>query len=830
MISSRAKVLWLFPFVLALSMISSQVFASISLTLPPNYDFTRSTQYRFGEKPIDTPECPTGWTCANKGDGAGTIDEVSTSEFDFNTSGTSVANAFRYVYKDPGANDFQIIARVTNEYAGSLANFAGIGVGISDGTGDSDEFHNCWSPSSSTTVVRSRAGNPTTSTSVNGADGQSRPRYLAETYDLSATESKCHESTDGVTWVEVATYDYAYTTPIVYLFAQSGSTSAMQGTADNIAFGTTITVYTPVDPPGGSAPTLVTPISNQSGTQAVAFSLDVSTNFTGETSYTATGIPGAGGLSFSTVTGILSGTPDADDVSASPFNVIFCGVNVDGSTCDTAQITISAPPSSGDTFTIPTSASARTFNCASTTGANGANWSTLGGTGTPQGGDVIVLAAGTHREIQFRNCDGASLSSPITIRNNTAGGGPAVISTVGTPGFGLENSTFITVDGTGKWSGAPAGICGYTATTQTEGTTQCGIVIESADTSNPTHYFRLDGQVTRGITVKGVEIDGTGATGGGSGIGFSLNDHNFQFDDCVGGVSNPECWREDITFENVYVHHVGSANAGEGLYLGPNAYGKDGTADPDLPLRRITVRNALVENTRRNGIELKSMIAGPNFVEDNLVRASGLSGEQGQGSGITVLDGGDVTIGRNRVIDANGPGIACTIQNSIAAFTPVDGPYYCTIENNIVVSAGSNGVTLTRKNTTGTPGGVGQQIPGVRQQLSPIVMQNNTVIDSSNDCAQFSNFTGSLTARDNLCAGATANSRDISGITDTNTQFGTVASQFFVNAGAGNYELTVNSPACNNSTSNAPATDYEGESRPLDSADDQGADEAAACL
>lgn len=797
--------------IVALALLSLTATAAVSVRLSPNWDGTLNTKYPNGDKPIGG-ECPAGWTCAAKGDGGGTIAEVSATEFDFVVFGTSARAKYKYAYQDAGTGDVQLIARITNTYAGNLNASTGFGIGLTEGTTDASFWHQCFSLYTGAEAVRSTSGTGSGDlVTTDGSPGQSRPRYVAMTYDVSAHVSKCHESANGSTWTEVASVSRTYSDVLAYVFGASGDPAlTSQATLDNIALSSTITVYTPSDPPVGSAPTLVSAIPNQSAAQGSAFSLATASYFSSSTAMTfaASGFPGSSGLSINTSTGLISGTPTAQDVSGSPYNVTVTATNVNGSTPDVFQMTVSA--SSGDTFNIGTGTA--TFNC------------TTQGVGP---GDTIVLAAGNHTPLEILNCSGSS-ASPITIRNDTAAGSAASF-VKNTQGYALKftNISNVVVDGTGKWSGAPAGTCGIDPTTFAEGRTQCGIKATRTSTAvgHPTQYVFVTGTSTN-YTIKGVEIDGLQIdTGGASGIGIQINDHALKWADY------PGVWREDITLANMYVHDLGSTSPGSGecIYFGPNANVMD------WPIRRATVEYNIVEDCSRNGIEMKFWLQGPNYVRHNYVYRAGQGTESNQHTAVDVIDGGDVEIYGNYVEEAGENGIMCWNSEATAARTPDDGPYYCHMYNNIIVRPGAAGPGTSHCMTFGQPA-------GAFNNLGPVTARNNTCISPVDNAANFSSnipnsvpgeFTSTETkiAQDNLTAtsGSCTNNRVSGALTNSNNRCGTVAAQNFVNSGADNYELTSTSPACNASTANAPALDYEKESRPQDSADDQGADEAAAC-
>src|SRR5690606_16807512 len=125
--------------------------------------------------------------------------------------------------------------------------------------------------------------------------------------------------------------------------------------------------------------------------------------------FTESGLPEDGGLTLSSA-GIFSGTPDADDVAASPFIVTVTCTDDAAATADEAfQVTVSAVP--GDIFLIPTTQG--TVDCRSVQPLQ------AGGTALPGPGDVIVLDGTTRGRLLIRDCTGTE-SSPIIVRNDTS--------------------------------------------------------------------------------------------------------------------------------------------------------------------------------------------------------------------------------------------------------------------------------------------------------------------------------------------------------------------------------------------------------------------------
>lgn len=767
--------------------------------------------YPNGDKPPAGCSTPSGWTLASKGSGFGEVCEVSATEFDFSGGGSSASNGFRYVYKNVASGDFQLKGRVTNEYAGATGSFAGVGITISDGTADGDAIHNVFSPLGQSYVARSLAGTPGSTTNTNGVTGQSRPRYLCAAYDESETESRVFESADGSTWLPVATFDYAFSTPIVGFYVQSGSTTdTLTATINSISLTTgssAIDCYTPNPPPGGS-PVLVSAIGSLSGTQGTAFNLSCALNWTGQTPlthpYTISGLPGGTGLTFDGTICALTGTPTASDVGSR--SITITAKNSSGNTPDTFTLTID--PLSGDTFTIATGA-ASDFNCQTQ------------GVGP---GDTIVLAAGNHNTSRdIRNCFG-NANSPITIRNDTSGGSAASLRRINTSDpfiLRLENVQWLVIDGCGGYSGVPAGRLGYNYQTGALGRTQAGIKIVNTITTHPTHYVRISGASSKHIIFKCVEIDGDAGTGGGSGILLSLNDHSFNNGYSGSGTYTGE-WREDITFQDNYIHNS-EGNGGECMYVGPNPY------EDDYPLRNITIEGNIVEFCDKNAIEMKYAIGGTNYIRHNYTNGAGIGNETGQKSGL-VSQASEIKIIGNIVKGVTGNGINCNNGNSVSSSAvqgnvePEQDANECTVQNNVIDSSGQGCINVTRVTTVDLPGTAKD---GTKIQWDPVLIDSNTCISPGDgDGVSVSGVTPTPVARDNIFAGTPTPT--ISGATDTNNRKGSVAAQNFSDGGVNDYELSSLSGACSQASSSAPADDYEGESRPQPGAD-QGADEGTAC-
>lgn len=823
--------------------------AAISLHLAKNADNTRTTAYPNGDKPIVSCTSPSGWTEESIGNGGGEICSQSASEFDLNVSGTTNMQNMHMVWQDAGSGDVQLVARITNTYAGSAEPFAAVGIQLREASSTNSYTVSCHSPQNGSAAIQMMYGSSGSYTSLDGGAGQSRPHYVALTYDVSSGDLKCHASSDGITYTEVGSTNRVMSDVIAVVYGQSKSaTETLQATIDNIALGSAINVYTPVDPTP-SAPTLDTAIANQNAVSGTAFSLSIASNFSGESSYTATGFPALGGFTFNTSTGAVGGTPDSDDVSASPFNVTFCGVNAAGSTCDVAQFTVTAPSSSGDIFLISAASgsSVLTLDCSNTTATSGVTWTSLltqGSGNKPGPGDTIEIDTGTRTStLELDNCTGAD-GNRITVRNKATGQVTfRVNSTSGNFRFMCNNC--INVDLKGQaWSGAPSGQCGINESTLAEGKTQCGIVFETdyngvgtpsgANGANcPQAWVKWKGTSSK-WSVQNIEIDSEGCQSGSDvGVGIDGNDHAIDYVDSTPGNGDPSdgcCWREDISAKHNYIHGFGASSKGECTYLGPNA------PTGDWPWRRIEVSYNLLEDCARDAINGKFWLQGPNLVHHNHVRRSGSGNpnDGGQQGAINITSGGDVSIYSNIVEEGGRTAIECK-QIAADINDPDIGPYYCYVYNNLIINPGKNfadgnGIAITR----------GSRNPPTNP-VTPVLVYHNTIVDNAGtgtgitrqQNAGGDNNSGSCIERDNIIAGFGTAVSNCSGLTGTDTT-GTVAAQHFVNGpadpGTDDYHLTSTSPACNAGTSDTtPSVDYEDGPRPLDSHSDDGADEAALC-
>jgi hypothetical protein len=415
-------------------------------------------------------------------------------------------------------------------------------------------------------------------------------------------------------------------------------------------------------------------------------------------------------------------------------------------------------------------------------------------------GDTITLAAGMRGALRVRNCAGTT-QNPIFIRNDTSGRGPTVMrrTSAQTGGFVFEctNCTDVVIDGTGKWNGAPSGAyCGAP-----DGRDGCGIKITAtvADDS-PSTFLKLQGTSTR-VTVRGVEIDGRWPDLNTGGIGIQTNDSN------VTVSTHPDLWREDMVYEQNYIHHTYMS----ALYIGPNWSER-------IPLRNITIRQNLVENLGRKGLILKSAIEGTNRIHHNVVRNVGIRGASHHGAGIQVFEGGsDLRIYNNWVQTTGSQGVHLRNENVPSSYGPFDVEIY----NNVIYDAGA--VLPDFHGSHGITVGFSSESAAFRPNV-----YHNTIVKPARAGIDFGSGITQGVARDNIISEWGTSALSIGANTNTNNLTGTASTISFVSRGDLNFDLTSSSPARDTaSRSGTPQDDYLGVKRPQGTAADRGAFEFA---
>lgn len=409
-------------------------------------------------------------------------------------------------------------------------------------------------------------------------------------------------------------------------------------------------------------------------------------------------------------------------------------------------------------------------------------------------GDTLTLASGTRQPLLIRDCSG-SASNPIVIRNDPAGNGPAVISRSGGPGGGFimscRSCIGVTIDGSYKWNGAPAG-------------KTYGIKLTVTGGGSPTAFLSIRG-FSRFVTIRNVEIDGAWPRLSGTASGIRVNDHD------VNRNAYPTLWREGLLIENNYLHDIGM----EGMYVGPNYN------DGDLPLRNVEIRYNRVENTGHEAINTKSMWAGDNSIHHNFVRRAGANtskpSKSSQYAGIK-NNAGTVKIYNNWVETTGQHGIQAWTQQGPKP-SEGRGPFEAHIWNNVIVDAGA----LWRPFMNASYGiSVGAE-PG-REKPIPFIY-NNTIVNARQQGINVTRNAGAGFVRDNIVAGAGGNPViSVPGFVKLlNNRTGTLSEMQFVDPARLNFHLGVGSPARNEGSDTYPNTDFDDISRPKEGAADQGA-------
>jgi hypothetical protein len=413
-------------------------------------------------------------------------------------------------------------------------------------------------------------------------------------------------------------------------------------------------------------------------------------------------------------------------------------------------------------------------------------------------GDKLVLTGRSRGPIKLSNCVGTA-SNPIVITNDTTQSSPLLISQSG-DGFQsqCDNCEHVIIDGTGKWAGAPTGVCG--ASMQggewRMGTEQCGIVLKCISGS-PHSGLRLSGG-SKHVTVQGVEIDANFPTCK-KGIGLSVNDHQYN--------PGPGEWREGIRILHNYVH----GTEGEGIYAGPNQSDKYEGA---MQLRDNEIAFNFVDRTGCDGINYKSAIAGSSSIHHNYVTNTGQTSRGGDSgcsaSGIALFEAGYTDV-YNNYVEAPSPvssgaghcisHIVSNLSADKVATLPVK------IYNNITRNCKGNGISFGRRDTS---------------VASPVISAyNNTVVPPiGGKGINVGTSIRSCTVRDNIVAARAIAANQCA---VQNNSLEDVDSQRFRDSAGRDYRLTVNSPAVDVGSNNCPPVDHVGTPRPQQGACDQGA-------
>lgn len=295
-------------------------------------------------------------------------------------------------------------------------------------------------------------------------------------------------------------------------------------------------------------------------------------------------------------------------------------------------------------------------------------------------GDRLVLKGGPRGKLRIDNCIGDS-ANRIKIVNDALSTSPVIIkaNSSGHAGLNCINCKFINLNGGIAWKGAPKGkIYGIR------------VIHESGDYDTLVHF---GGSSTR-FTMSGFEVKGSGLKIGASGV--QLNDHEYALS------LHPGEWRENIVFENNWVHDI----ATECFYIGPNF--EQGGED-DLRLRNITIRNNRVENCGWEGIQLKSAVEGNNLIYGNYSHYTGLDtnnlvntgepGTGGNGSKCIAVNNGQANIFSNDVGHNKNERPCISVYSKNAPLTY--GPFKVKIYNNKITQC--SGEPINASSVDGAP-------------------------------------------------------------------------------------------------------------------------------
>lgn len=327
-------------------------------------------------------------------------------------------------------------------------------------------------------------------------------------------------------------------------------------------------------------------------------------------------------------------------------------------------------------FVIPVSTSARTItNNAPASGLaiayGSTTWASLatGSKTRPQAGDIIELAAGTHGKLTVTL--NGSASGYVTLRASRSA--RVTISAATSFVFTYASCSYLTIDG---------GVIG----------TQYGLLFTAPSSSSGVgHFVKCSGR-SHHITIRNFEIDGkvtswSGTPAAAIPIGLGLHDNTLL------RANNNSVFHHDILVENFYAHSL----RGEAIYGGPN------WTTGAVPMKDVTIRNGVIEDTGRDGIQVKAPYEGTNVVDNVVCRRVGRNNydrDAGQLFGISIACG-TARVSNCRIYDSGESGIQFYTQNGPFVDTAFDGygPYTeFAVEayNNLVVRAGS-GLARTGK-------------------------------------------------------------------------------------------------------------------------------------
>jgi hypothetical protein len=426
-------------------------------------------------------------------------------------------------------------------------------------------------------------------------------------------------------------------------------------------------------------------------------------------------------------------------------------------------------------------------------------------------GDTITLQGGARGPLTIRNCNGLS-GNPIVIRNDTNGAQVVISRGSASSGgfiFHILDSEHFVIDGTGGFRGS-SGHCGWL-----EGRLgrNCGIKItRTVERDSPTGYLKFSG-LFRNYTVRGIHIDGmywgdNPLEGSGAAIGIQ------QHDISITASSHPTYWRENITYEQNYIHNTRT----ECMYIGPNH-----SSTPEIPLRNIRIQNNYCHDAGYNAITLKSAFGGENIIQGNYGRNVGLLPAPSALGGIQVFDSSHAIVRNNKILGTYGWCIGFYNQSVPSDYSRIASGSHFYAENNLGVRCGINGAESQGQGiVVGARSGGYYAVPTVRVDYNTLVDSQATGIAINKEIPAGNTF-----VRNNIVTTPKAGSATSGPGEHRNNWTGSLLAMSFADASTDNYRLQPTSPAIGTGLSPFPATDLDGLSRPQAGVPDRGAFEFA---
>jgi hypothetical protein len=211
--------------------------------------------FAVSDNPSDPVTPPSTWTFAQLGDARGVLTEDSATQLDMTVQGSNDEDNKDIAYQTVASGDIQIVARIPDQsgWTGHTENFTGFGVGIAEGIVADSWMAQCWKPFTGTQIMAKHGTDAVMNGGITGAPQITTPRYVAVTYDFSATKIQFWESSDNSDWFQVGSdviRDLSYTA-YAYVFGTSHDvTLSTTAVMTACVFSDTITISeaTPPDP------------------------------------------------------------------------------------------------------------------------------------------------------------------------------------------------------------------------------------------------------------------------------------------------------------------------------------------------------------------------------------------------------------------------------------------------------------------------------------------------------------------------------------------------------------------------------------------------------